>query len=210
MATYALDVDTQTWTTVDPTVLDAGSAVMYRPGKIMKAGSSYLSRAGRQRWRTCRRAANTYVLDMTQASPAWQQTASMAHARTHLNLTVLPDGNVLATGGIDRHRGPDPVAAQCSAAELWSPATQTWTTVATMQTPRMYHSTALLLPDGRVLVAGGGRLEHDDYLNAEIYSPAYLFKGARPRSRRRRRRSAYGGSFFVATPGCGAGSRRWR
>src|SRR5256885_6476486 len=39
----------------------------------------------------------TYVLDMTQPTPLWQQTASLANPRAYLNLTVLPDGNVLAT-----------------------------------------------------------------------------------------------------------------
>jgi Domain of unknown function (DUF1929) len=66
---------------------------------------------------------------------------------------------------------------------LWSPITETWTTLASMTVPRLYHSNALLLPDGRVLIAGGGRFgggDQDDQLNAEIYSPPYLFKGPRP------------------------------
>src|SRR5262249_17327895 len=98
MATYALNVATQSWSVIDPTVLDAGSAVIYAPGKIMKAGSSYLS-APADNGGSPPSAATTYVLDTTQASPAWQPTASMANPRTHLNLTVLPDGSVLATGG---------------------------------------------------------------------------------------------------------------
>ena len=69
-------------------------------------------------------------------------------------------------------------------AEMWSPATQQFTRLASMVVPRLYHSTALLLPDGRVLVAGGGRFndvnQPTDQLSAEIYSPPYLFKGARP------------------------------
>jgi hypothetical protein len=70
-----------------------------------------------------------------------------------------------------------------------------------MQTPRMYHSTALLLPDARVLVAGGGRLgTATPYLNAEIYSPAYLFKGGRPTGGSAPSAVAVGSSFFVGTP----------
>src|SRR5262249_6556145 len=127
MATYVLNVGTQSWSVVDPTILDAGSGVMYLPGKIMKAGSSYLSAPADNGGGVPSKAA-TYVLDMNQASPAWQQTASMANARTHLNLTILPDGNVLATGGSTDIGGVNPAHA-VYAAELWSPATQTWSTM---------------------------------------------------------------------------------
>src|SRR5262249_19210661 len=90
-----------------------------------------------------------------------------------------------------------------NSAELWSPVTQTWTTMASMVTPRLYHSTALLLPDGRVAVAGGGRNYFNNiaYPSAEIYSPAYLFKGARPTITTPPPSTlAYGNSFFVGTP----------
>jgi hypothetical protein len=67
------------------------------------------------------------------------------------------------------------------ASELWSPATGQWKTLAAMQVTRQYHSTALLLPDGRVLSAGGGicgTCDQVGYLakNAEIFSPPYLFQ----------------------------------
>ncbi|MBI3408481.1 MAG: fibronectin type III domain-containing protein [Planctomycetes bacterium] len=198
MATSMLDVNTQTWTVVDPRLLDGGSAVMYQPGKIMKAGSSYRTPDSLNVGPS---AATTYFIDMNQASPAWQQTSSMAYARTHLNLTVLPDGNVLAIGGssqIDGFYASEAVLP----AEMWSPVTQTWSTMASEKTPRMYHSSALLLPDGRVLSAGGGRngVTTADYLNAEIYSPSYLFKGARPTITSAPTTLGFNSNFFIATP----------
>ena len=105
----------------------------------------------------------------------------MANGRRQHNLTVLADGTVLATGGnssgaplVDLNNGVYP-------AELWNPATGQWQTLAAMQVTRQYHSTALLLPDGRVLSAGGGICGTCDsvgYLakNAEVFSPPYLFK----------------------------------
>lgn len=199
MATYALNVSTQTWAVVDPAVLDAGSGVMYSPGKIMKAGSSYLS-APADNGGNVPSAATSYTLDLTQAGATWQQGGSMANPRTHLNMTLLPDDTVLATGG-SRDIGGLTSSRAVYPAELWSPVTRTWTTLSSMQTPRMYHSTATLLPDGRVVVAGGGRLSPaTDYFNAEIYSPAYLFKGARPTITSAPTTLAYGGEFFVATP----------
>lgn len=67
------------------------------------------------------------------------------------------------------------------AAEIWDPGTKKWTEVASQQAPRMYHSIALLLPDGRVLSAGGGKSGPlEEQYTAEFYSPPYLFQGPRP------------------------------
>ena len=197
LATNALDLATQTWTVVDPNVVDGGSSVMFLPGKIMKSGT------GRDPIFTpAASAATTYVLDMTQPAPAWQQTAPMAFARTQHNLTVLPDGSVLVTGGGTNSVADDLTAAVYDA-ELWSPATRTWTILPRMQTPRLYHSTALLLPDGRVLVGGGGhsgRAAGSDEFNVEIYSPPYLFRGPRPTISVAPATIHYGGSFSLTTP----------
>lgn len=67
-------------------------------------------------------------------------------------------------------------------AEIWDPDTKKWTELAAQSNPRMYHSTALLLPDGRVLSAGGGKRNPGlvDQFNAEFFSPPYLFQGTRP------------------------------
>jgi hypothetical protein len=195
--TRVLNVNTQTWTVVDPVTQDAHSAAMYRLGQIMKSGTSANSDPP-----FFTASPNTYVLDMNQPSPAWRQTAPMAFARSYHNLTLLPDGNVLVTGG---GRNTDPFAQNQAVfpAELWSPATETWTTMAANQVPRLYHSTSLLLPDGRVLLAGGGRFgggAEDDQLTAEFYSPPYLFKGSRPLISSAPAQVAYGAVFPVATP----------
>ena len=88
----------------------------------MKAGSAADSQMTRPSVNT------TYVIDMTQPSPKWQQTASMAYARSFMNLTELPDGTVLATGGETDKNGGD-ISKAVYPAELWSPATMTWTTM---------------------------------------------------------------------------------
>jgi hypothetical protein len=110
------------------------------------------------------------------SSPSWQYTGNMACPRAHANATILPDGKVLVTGGIkvDSY-DPVPSSDVCYSAELWDPTKGTFTTMASMAEPRWYHSTALLLPDGRVFSAGG-----NERPTAEIYSPPYLFKGTRP------------------------------
>src|SRR2546429_1416783 len=102
----------------------------------------------------------TFFLEMTQTSPAWRQTAAMAFARNQHNLTILPDGTVLVTGGGVTSDFSN-LAGAVKAAEMWSPTSESWTTMASMSTPRLYHSTALLLPDGRVPSAGRGRTGGD-------------------------------------------------
>ncbi len=193
--TEVLDVNAQTWTSIDARTLDGGSSVMYAPNQIMKAGSS--ANAGVSDPST----ATTYVLDMDSTSPAWVQTASMAYPRSFLNLTVLPDGKVLATGG-ETTKDPKIIANAVYPAELWDPNTMAWTTMASLQTPRLYHSVAALLPDARVLVAGGGTFTGaPDQRSAEIYSPPYLFAGTRPTiSSAPTAAIPYNSTFFVGTP----------
>jgi hypothetical protein len=196
--TMVLDLKTQTWTTIDPNPISGSSSVMYLPGKIMTSGSAYDAVSGS----SSPSSSATYVLDMTQASPKWQQTNPMPVGRSYDTLTILPTGAVLATGG-STIQDPVNLAYAVKSAALWDPNTQTWTTMASEQIPRIYHSTALLLPDGRVLVAGGGRdygKEQANETNAEIYSPAYLFKGARPTITAAPATVSYSSSFVVQTP----------
>ena len=145
-----------------------GSAVMYGPGKILYVGGDDPP-------------TNTAeVIDLNDASPAWRYTGAMAHARRQMNATILPTGDVLVTGGSSAP-GFNNFAGVVHAAELWSPTTGTWTTLASNQVNRLYHSTSLLLPDGRVLHSGSGDgASAPDERNYELYSPPYLFRGARP------------------------------
>jgi hypothetical protein len=198
-STTVLDLATQTWSIVDPSITDAHSSAMYLPGKVVKCGTATQDDEGHPS------AATTYVLDMTQPSPQWQAVAPMAFPRSFHNMTVLPDGQVLVTGGsttTDRAN----YAAAVYAAELWSPTTQTWTTLSSGAVPRLYHSTALLLPDATVLVAGGGRQngrsqpDPKDQQNAEIFSPPYLFQGPRPSISSAPDVLSYGTSYTVDTP----------
>jgi hypothetical protein len=168
---------------------------MFSPGKFMKAGTATDSQG------TGPASNTTFVLDMTQSSPAWQQTSSMAYPRSFMNLTMLPDGTVLATGGETDKNGGN-IANAVYAAELWTPQTQTWSTMASMHTPREYHGTALLLPDGRVLESGMGADFGNvpDQKSAEFYSPPYLFKGTRPVITQAPAQVQYGANVSVSTP----------
>jgi hypothetical protein len=127
----------------------------------------------------------------------------MNFARTFHTTTLLPDGTVLVTGGAPTTDAVD-VTNAILPAEVWSPTTQTWTTLASMSAPRLYHSEALLLPDGRVVIDGGGEFngvnEPTDQLSAEFFAPTYLFKGPRPAIASAPSQISYGQNFTVQTP----------
>lgn len=176
-----------------------GSHAMYDVGKILVAG-------GGQSTKTAD------VIDLNGPKPTVTPTGSMAYGRRQNNLTVLADGTVLVTGGNSSGASLVDMNAGVYAAELWNPATGQWTTMSSMQVTRQYHSTALLLPDGRVLSAGGGLCGTCDavgYLNknAEIFSPPYLFAkdgsgslAPRPTITAVPPNITEGGQFTVSTP----------
>ena len=121
----------------------------------------------------------------------------MNRRRRQHNLTVLADGSVLATGGQSTNGGGGLVdlANAVYEAERWDPATGQWTELAPAAVARQYHSTALLLPDGRVLTGGGGicgACHQAGYLrrDQEIFTPPYLFRKATASSPRARRSPA--------------------
>jgi hypothetical protein len=123
----------------------------------------------------------------------------MAFPRRHHNATLLPTGDVLVTGGTSGIAFDDQTQP-VRAAELWSPVTGTWTTLASNAVTRTYHGTSILLPDGRVLHTGSGSRTTPNELNAEFFSPPYLFKGPRPTISSAPSTVSYGSSFTVGTP----------
>ncbi|MEV0901644.1 galactose oxidase-like domain-containing protein [Actinoplanes sp. NPDC049802] len=124
------------------------------------------------------------VLNANRATnPTVTTTGSMSQGRRQLNATVLADGSVLATGGMTSAavNGLVDLDNAVTTAERWDPATGRWTVLAGASRVRQYHSTAALLPDGRVLTGGGGICGvclRVGYLekNVEYFSPPYLFE----------------------------------
>jgi plastocyanin len=147
-------------------------------------------------------------IDVSSLTPApiWTRLADMHFPRTNVNGTLLPDGTILALGGQRAGKwaaDPQPVLQP----EIYDPATDTWTLMAPMQHPRQYHSISVLLPDGRVLTAGGvdptqagNTPPARDQRYLEVFSPPYLARGPRPVVTAMPPTAAYGGTFNVTTP----------
>tara|TARA_R110002049_G_scaffold181272_2_gene348508 strand:+ start:113843 stop:119266 length:5424 start_codon:yes stop_codon:yes gene_type:complete len=151
-----------------------GTTVMFDVGKILKVGGSrsYDSDTPAKD--------NSYVIDINGASPIVTATNNnLSYSRTMHNSTVLPNGEVLVTGGLDIAQVFTDVGARLTA-EMYNPTTNTWRNVAGMTIARTYHSVGILMLDGRVFVGGGGLCSGPNpdcvnHFDAEIYSPPYLF-----------------------------------
>jgi hypothetical protein len=159
------------------------------------------------------------ILDTTPVHPAppvWSSAGTMAHGRINAHCVLLPDATVLICGGHDNYKWlSQPATTPSLIAEIYTPGTGFRTAGnlvelrAHMEDPRMYHSVALLLPDGRVFTAGGADANQDEPeltypaswnpqrrygaganppetpspLNSktfEFYEPPYMHNGPRP------------------------------
>lgn len=147
--------------------------VMYAPGQILRCGggSRDLPEKGGSRTQGKNAAA---VIDINGATVNYKKMASMPVSLHWANATVLVDGNVVVTGG---SLGDNTLNGANNTALLWRAGTGGWTRGAQSSSgkARLYHSIALLLPDGSVLVGGGGAPGPQTNTNAEIYYPPYLF-----------------------------------
>ena len=133
------------------------SAAMFRPGRILQFGGS---------------SNGAIVIDINSGSPVVTPTQSMSSQRRLVTATMLPDGKVLATGGSQVW---NELTGVNNIAEIWNPQTGLWSQGSSGARARLYHSTALLMADGSVLVMGGGAPGPLNNLNIEIYYPPYLF-----------------------------------
>jgi hypothetical protein len=174
---------TQVWsngpTTILPTARVYGTSVLlpltpannYDPKVMIMGGGKFDT--------TTAATDTTEIVDLSGiAPPKWAQGPNMSEPRIQMDATILPSGNVLATGGAKFNE--DPTTASFNADLYHSnpadPLFNTFTSAGMNAVPRLYHSNALLLPDATVLVFGSNPPNVPFETRVELYQPAYLFK----------------------------------
>ena len=196
----------QTWTTVgnhawsgiryyaSTVLLPLTPANNYDP-KIMSIGGGYTIPT-----------ATTEIIDMGASSPAWQFGPNMSQPRIEQNAVLLPNQKVLVLGGSSKDE--DSTTASLNA-DLYDPASNTFSSAGANTYPRLYHSNGLLLPDASVWVAGSNPNYNVYESRVEIYQPAYLFTrdvnnnvvlATRPTISSAPSTIAWGGQFTLFTP----------
>ena len=120
-----------------------GAHAMYDIGKILVAGGGNSTKDAR-------------VIDLNGADPTVSMTEPMAFGRRQHNLTLLADGSALAIGGNSSGASLIDVETASTRPSCGTRRRASGRRLAAQQVTRQYHSTALLLPDARVLSAGGG------------------------------------------------------
>jgi hypothetical protein len=189
-----LNLTTNTWSTVGSmnfgTRFHAASVLLPGGQQVMVVGGSGNNLNGGGN------ATNTTeTIDVSASTPAWAYSAPMNIARYNHNLLYLADGSLLAVGGNQSAHYDSPVFQS----ELYTFTTGKWTLLPAQNGVRGYHSTAVLLPDGRVISAGSdsGTSLGTTY---EFYSPPYLFNGPRPAITSSPGSVTYGQQFTIMTP----------
>ena len=144
------------------------------------------------------------ILDFGLEPLAWRSAPPLSRPRVMADSVLLPDGTVLVCGGSAAgwsHDANQPVYET----EIYNPLTNSWSPMTHTRVPRLYHATALLLPDGRVVTAGTDEaynihpFKHSE-LRLEVFSPPYLFRGPRPAITGAPDNITYGATFSVGTP----------
>jgi hypothetical protein len=138
----------------------------------------------------------TDLIDLNKADPAYKagpllprgtlsngQEEPASDGKMYVSMVLLPNGNVFETGGglINRE---DPVyeasMINTQALEAGDAASKVYTEMAVDPEPRTYHSQSFLLPDGRIISIGNNPGDGSFNMSISVYSPPYLFDGARP------------------------------
>ncbi|SCC24820.1 protein of unknown function, partial [Pseudarthrobacter enclensis] len=177
----------------DKDLRDHAGSVLLPPAqnqRFMIAGGGYIDRGAAP-------TKSVDVIDMNQANPSWRPAPDLpGPGRQYVNLTNMFDRTVLASNGATGNR-----TGNISAASIFNPANDTWTTVPADPVGRNYHSMNLLLPDGRVMILGSNPIDGSVEMRVSIYNPPYLFRGTRPTVTSSPATAAYGQSITLETTG---------
>jgi hypothetical protein len=110
-----------------------------------------------------------------ESIPSIENAGMLSQPRPWSEMLVLPTGDVLTVNG---SRSSNQLVDVAYHAEMWSPSTKTWRKISSQLRPRLYHSTSILLADGRVMAIGGGSPAPTLEMNAQAFRPPYLFNAA--------------------------------
>jgi hypothetical protein len=201
-ATRTFDPGTGTWT---PTITShpySGSR-MYGTSVMLplKPSDGYAMRFFITGGDTSVGYAGAHLLDTSLSSWTWQALPSLDQPRVTHSAVLLPNSKVLVAGGSGQFNVASTAAKN---ALLFDPATETWGPAGTLGFARMYHSTAILLPDATVWMGGSNPTEGVWTPQMEIYKPPYLFTSTgapapRPSISSSPAVVGYGASFSVGT-----------
>jgi hypothetical protein len=201
-ATRTFDPATGTWT---PTIISHpyGSSRMYGTSVMLplKSSDGYAMRFFVTGGDTSQPTSGAHLLDTSLATWTWRALPSLDQPRVTHNAVILPNGKVLVVGGSAQFNVASTAAMN---ALLFDPATETWGPAGTIAFPRMYHSTAILLPDATVWLGGSNPTEGVWTPQMEIYKPPYLFTSTgaaapRPSISSSPAVTGYGATFSVGT-----------
>jgi Galactose oxidase-like, Early set domain/GlxA beta barrel domain len=131
--------------------------------------------------------ARTALIDMAAPNPHWVRGPNLAQPTRYPITVLLPDDQVLVTGGSRYYRGMH--GSDNRDTRLYNAATSSFSWAANSITGRDYHSGGILLPNGSVLTLGGNPLFGNKQDTApqtfnqeiDVYFPPYMFHGLRPR-----------------------------
>ncbi len=141
-----------------------GTYARFEDGRVMALGGLNFNESGET--------STTALIDPEAASPSWSSGPSIpGGGNSYFLSTLLSDGRLLTYGIGTR-------------TEIFNPVSNSWEGAANMSIGRGYHTSGVLLPDGKVIVSGGegngGSGEFGETDQIQIYSPNYLSAGARP------------------------------
>ncbi|MEH1934578.1 MAG: galactose oxidase-like domain-containing protein [Nostoc sp.] len=174
----------------DPDFGDQGASVLLPPAqdqRVMIIGGGNSNNTATSR---------VNIVNLKATNPTYVGARFLKYARKHHSAVLLPDRTVFVCNGSKMN---EDTTQSMLPAEIYNPATNIWTAVAKQNVPRVYHSVALLLPDGRVATAGGNPKRRVNELRLEIYSPAYMSR-SRPIIQKAPQTLSYGLQFTIQTP----------